>query len=261
MDEFHDTIWGYYRTHARPMPWRDAPTFYNVLISELMLQQTQVSRVEPKFVAFTQRFPSMIELAQAPLADVMSQWVGLGYNRRAKYLHEASRLIVKNGQPRGVAELVALPGVGKNTAAAIMNYAYNSATPFVETNIRTVYIESFFKGKVDITDRQILDLVTTTIDYEHPREWFWALMDYGAHLKASGLANTASSHHYRRQTPLAGSVRQMRGWIVRALAGGALSRARLTRQFGDDARFTGALSALQSEGLVTETNGTLHLTK
>lgn len=261
MDDFTARVWGYYHEHARTMPWRDAPTFYNVLVSEMMLQQTQVSRVVPKFMAFIEQFPTVLALAKAPQADVTKQWVGLGYNRRAKYLHDASKLIVQNGQPDNLDNLVKLPGIGKNTAAAIMNYVYNVPTPFIETNVRTVYTNYFFAGQMNITDSQIMELVVATIDRNNPREWFWALMDYGAHQKAEGNANLNASKHYKKQSALKGSVRQMRGWIITELASADTTATAMQSKFGDDWRYERALEALKKDGLISETHGILHLTK
>lgn len=261
MDEFKEQIWDYYRVNARAMPWRDKPTFYYVLVSEIMLQQTQVSRVLPKFQLFIERFPTMSDLASASLASVIEQWVGLGYNRRAKYLHEASKLVVSGAQPASLEAIVRLPGVGKNTAAAIMNYVYNTPVPFVETNIRTVYINYFFANQGDVTDAQILEKVAATIDRDNAREWFWALMDYGAYLKARGQASLSSSRHYKKQSPLDGSIRQLRGWIIAELSTGAMPLAQLQEKYGRDSRYKIALEGLKKDGLLELTGDILHLTK
>lgn len=141
--DFRSRVWDNYDHQRRAMPWRDDHSFYAVLVSELMLQQTQVTRVIPKFHEFMRRFPTIEILADAPLADVLIAWQGLGYNRRAKYLHEAAKAIVLCGVPQTRDELIALPGIGANTAGAIMAYAYNKPEAFVETNIRTVYLHEF----------------------------------------------------------------------------------------------------------------------
>lgn len=261
MNDFQEQVWSHYAAHARAMPWRSAPTFYHVLVSEIMLQQTQVQRVTPKFQAFIERFPTIADLAAAPLASVLEQWVGLGYNRRAKYLHDASQYVVTHGQPSTAKELALLPGVGKNTAAAMMNYVYNVATPFVETNIRTVYFNHFYAGQVDVTDTQIMDLVTKTMDMDNPREWFWALMDYGAYLKAHGLAQLTVSKHYKKQGTLMGSNRQMRGWIIKELAGGAITAVKLQRKYGRDPRYKAAVNGLKKDGLIIDVKGVVQLTK
>ena len=172
----------------RDMPWRQDTRPYYVLVSELMLQQTQVDRVIPKFEAFIKRFPSEKELAKAPLAEVLKQWQGLGYNRRAKFLHEAAKQIVELGEfPHDEAGLLALPGVGKNTAGAIRAYAYNQPAVFIETNVRAVYIHHFFADSDTVDDKDIRELLEETVDREYPRDFYWALMDYGTRLKKQGI--------------------------------------------------------------------------
>lgn len=260
MNEFKEVVWSYYHKNARVMPWRDDPSFYHVLVSEIMLQQTQVARVLVKYAEFLEQFPRIADLAAAPLAQVLTVWQGLGYNRRARFLHQAAKHIVETGQPNNLAGLMALPGVGHNTAAAIMNYAYEVPVPYVETNIRTVYFYHFFPNQVEVSDKQILALVEQTLDAEHPREWFWALMDYGAYLKSHGLGCIKTSKHYVKQAPLKGSVREVRGAIIRALAQQHYSLAQLKQVTPVDERFSKALSGLVRDGLVTKTGAYYHLT-
>src|ERR1700757_4849513 len=172
----------------RDMLWRRDTRAYYVLVSELMLQQTQVDRVIPKFEAFVRAFPDEQKLADATLGDVLRLWQGLGYNRRAKFLHEAAKRIVELGSfPSDEAELMALPGVGKNTAGAIVAYAFNKPALFIETNVRAVYIHHFFASHELVDDRDIRELLEKTIDRKHPREFYWALMDYGNYLKKQGV--------------------------------------------------------------------------
>ncbi len=259
--EFQEIVWKHARTLYRHMPWRDEPTLYNVLVSELMLQQTQVPRVLTKFAEFTHAFPTVEALAAAGLADVLRVWQGLGYNRRAKFLHEAAKHIVAHGEPKTRDELVKLPGVGANTAAAIMNYVYEVPTPFVETNIRTVYFYHFFRDRTNISDKELLSLVTQTIDHEQPREWFWALMDYGAELKRQGHGRLDMSKHYKKQPPLKGSVREVRGQILRELSRGNSDLKKFRHNLADDTRYQKALQGLLRDGLITEENRSYHLTK
>lgn len=259
--EFQEKVWGHYRAHGRQMSWRDFPTFYNVLVSEIMLQQTQVDRVRVKFQEFMERFPTIQDLAAAPLADVLRVWQGLGYNRRAKYLHEAAKVVASDQAPAHMDELVQLPGVGKNTAAAIMNYVYMVPTAFVETNIRSVYFEHFFEGEVEVSDSLVLARVEETMDREHPREWFWALMDYGSWLKKQGSGRLTMSRHYKKQSPLKGSLREMRGLIIKALASGDSNMNDLRQNSPNDGRFAPALRGLEQEGLITIQNDTVYLTK
>lgn len=233
----------------RPMPWRDQPTFYYVLVSELMLQQTQVARVLTKFSEFTTAFPDVQSLADAELTEVLRAWQGLGYNRRAQYLHRAAQAIAAGAPVTTLDDLVALPGIGVNTAGAIMNYAYQAPTPFIETNIRTVYLNHFFMDQTAVADRDILAVVEQTMDQANPRQWFWALMDYGSELKAQGKGKLSASRHYTKQSQFAGSLRQMRGEILRRYVGGQ-PLAEITAELQDDPRFAAALDGLRQDGLI-----------
>lgn len=248
----------------RAMPWREDTRPYYVLVSELMLQQTQVARVIPKFEAFIEAFPDERVLAKASLADVLRLWQGLGYNRRAKYLHDAAKMITNElgGEwPSTTEALMKLPGVGVNTAGAIMTYAYNKVSLFIETNVRTVYFFHFFDTQEAIKDKQIQDLLKETVDPEHPREFYWALMDYGSWLKANGVRNITMSHGYKKQSPLEGSVRQVRGRIIAELAEQDMSETQLKQKLEADNRFDTALQGLVRDSLVVHRSDILHLTK
>ncbi|HEX6258674.1 MAG TPA: hypothetical protein VFZ48_04295 [Candidatus Saccharimonadales bacterium] len=262
--EFQQQIWAFYSQNARTMPWRENPDPYWVMVSEIMLQQTQVDRVQPKFIVFMERFPSIRALAKAPLSDVLTVWSGLGYNRRAKFLWQAARQVIEQHQgvvPANLTELMALPGIGPNTAGAIMAYAFNEPVEFVETNIRTVLFHHFFENQEQVSDRELRVVVGALLDTEHPREWYWALMDYGAHLKKQSGGRLSQSKHYKKQSQFAGSVREMRGKIIRTLAPRSLGEFELRREVGADERFAPALAALLAEGLITRhNNGQLSLT-
>ena len=218
---FRRLIWDYYGQHRRDMPWREDTSPYSIFISEVMLQQTQVSRVRDKYVAFREAFPSFETLAEAPFAAVLSLWQGLGYNRRARYLHEAAKIVVDRhagALPREIEKLVELPGIGPNTAGSIATFAYQVAVPFIETNVRRVYIHHFFPAGAQVHDREVIALVARTLDKENPREWFWALMDFGTMLKAAVANPNRRSRHYTRQSRFEGSDRQIRGQVLRLLA-------------------------------------------
>lgn len=249
----------------RAMPWRDDTRPYYVLVSELMLQQTQVDRVIPKFQAFVAAFPDEQALATASLADVLTLWSGLGYNRRAKFLHEAAKKIVHDYDgafPDTEIELLTLPGVGKNTCGAIRVYAFNQPAIFVETNVRTVYFHHFFAGGDIVDDKQIATLLEQTIDHDHPREFYWALMDYGNWLKRNGAGRLQQSKHYKKQSALKGSVREIRGEIIKQLALADTTRTTLQTLVTYDARFEPALEGLIKDGLVMlYSDGRIHLTK
>jgi A/G-specific adenine glycosylase len=248
---FQATIWEYFRRHARDMPWRQDTRPYYVLVSELMLQQTQVSRVIPKFEQFIAQFPDEKTLAAAPLGDVLIAWQGLGYNRRAKFLHQAARQITQlECFPTTTTGLMQLSGVGANTAGAIMNYAFNQPVPFVETNIRTALIEHFYPDGDQVTEAEFRTLAEHAWDHESPREWAWALMDYGSYLKSQGRGRLTQVKQYKKQSPLKGSLREMRGRILQALSQQEMLDTHLRSTVEADDRYTRALSRLQADGLI-----------
>lgn len=262
MDEFRRLLAQRGEELYRSMPWREDTRPYYVLVSELMLQQTQVTRVVPKFEAFIARFPDEESLAHASLAEVIQLWQGLGYNRRAKFLHLAAQVIIEQFDgvfPSNVTDILQLPGVGKNTAGAILAYAFNQPAVYIETNIRTVYIHHFFADNFSVTDKEIEELVVATIDRDNPRRFYQNLMDYGTWLKASGVRNTTQSHHYKKQPPLKGSVREIRGQIVALLASGELSEASLRQALPHDERYAVALSGLIRDGLITQSHNRVRL--
>lgn len=248
--------------HGRDMPWRHRLRPYDIMVSEIMLQQTQVARVVPKFTAFLERFEDVASLAAAPLADVIAAWVGLGYNRRARYLQQAAKMVVHDfgGQfPATADQLQRLPGIGVNTAGAIMAYAYNQPAIFVETNIRTVYLHHFFADQTTVSDQAIRHLLELTIDRAAPRQWYWALMDYGSHLKATQPSQLARSRHYKKQARFEGSLRQLRGGLIRQLSQPVVDEQAWAKLVADD-RFERAVAGLLKDGLVERHNNELRLT-
>lgn len=258
---FLETLWEYYAAHGRgELPWRQPQpdgSFdpYRIMVSELMLQQTQVARVIPKYQAFLGRFPDAAALAAAELGDVLREWQGLGYNRRAKFLWQAAQAIAAAGFfPDTQAGLVSLPGVGVNTAGAIMAYAYDAPAVFVETNVRTVYIHHFFADRSDVTDKEVLALVERTLDREHPREFYWALMDYGTHLKTTVGNLNRASRHYARQSKFQGSRRQLRGAVIRTL-GETPQTAEALQATYPDPRLLEVLTELLAEKMIRQTDG------
>lgn len=260
--QFRETVWSYFRMHQRRMPWREDPQPYKVMVSELMLQQTQVSRVLPKFQQFMERFPNVQALAQTSLDNVLQAWSGLGYNRRAKFLHTAAQQVVSEfgGQiPAQLETLVRLPGIGTNTAGAILAYAYNRPVVFIETNIRSVYFHHFFADADYINDKELLPLLKQTLDREHPRQWYWALMDYGSYLKQTVGNNIARSKHYARQSKFEGSRRQLRGNIVRRLLSGPTNYEHLSAAVQDE-RLKQVIADLMREGFVLKQGSELRLT-
>lgn len=219
MNDLLHALRGYYRANRRDLPWRHTTDPYRILVSEMMLQQTQVERVTPFYIKFVRRYPSAKKLAAAKLSAVLQHWQGLGYNRRAKYLHMAARQIAERGFPRWVEDIEALPGVGRYTARAVAAFAFNEPVALIETNVRTVFIHHFFKRRKKVSDKAILPLVERALQESgmEPRDFYAALMDYGSHLKKSGIKVNVKSSHYSRQAPFAGSARQLRGAIMREL--------------------------------------------
>ena len=259
-DNFQVSLHDYYAAHGRhDLPWRlPAPNGsfnpYKIMVSELMLQQTQVARVIQKYHEFLSRFPDVTSLAAASLGDVLSSWSGLGYHRRAKFIWQAAQAIVSqhNGAvPTNQTDLVALPGIGPNTAGAILAYSFNRPVVFIETNIRSVYIHHFFKDKQTVKDSELIPLITATLDRTEPRQFYWMLMDYGSHLKKTVGNSARRSHHYTRQSPFAGSRRQIRGAIIRSLTLRPQSQAELATKLVD-ARLPAVLQELVSEGMIEQ---------
>lgn len=217
---FQEMTYYYYRHHGRHLPWRRTDNPYHVLVSEIMLQQTQVDRVLNKYGIFIQKFPDFCCLAKARLREVLQIWQGLGYNRRALALKRTAELVVNlfDGRlPANIDDLLSLPGVGKATAAAVVAFGFNQPVVLLETNIRTVFLYFFFKRRQNVPDAELLPLVEKTLDSPNPRVWYYALIDFGVMLKKRYQNPGRKSAHYVRQSQFEGSDRQIRGRIVRVL--------------------------------------------
>jgi A/G-specific adenine glycosylase len=224
---FQDIIRYHYHEHGRSFPWRETHNPYHILVSEVMLQQTQASRVVNKYKEFLEAFPDFAELAQAPLKDVLRIWQGLGYNRRALALRQTAREVAAqlDGRlPSDPEALQRLPGIGPYTAAAVAAIAFNRPTVFIETNIRTVFLSFFFNNTAHVTDRDIVPLIEATLDQNNPREWYYALFDYGAMIKRHQKDAPGTPYHV--QSAFKGSTREVRGNIIRLL----LSRESIPEQ-------------------------------
>lgn len=218
--EFKEFIWNFYRDNKRDFAWRNSHNPYYILVSEVMLQQTRTSRVVHKYEEFIAAFADFQALADASLRDVLGVWQGLGYYRRARFLHQLAQKVVNEYAgilPQDTKTLQTLPGIGPNTAASICAFAFNQPTVFIETNIRTVFIDSFFRDKTDITDKQLLPLITAALDSNNPREWYYALMDYGVFLKSQQVNPSRKSAHYTKQSKFEGSDRQIRAKILKTV--------------------------------------------
>jgi A/G-specific adenine glycosylase len=254
----------YYKKEGRShLPWRKTKDPYKILVSEVMLQQTQVDRVLPFYKNFLKAFPTVQALAKAPLSKVLKAWQGLGYNRRGKFLQLTAQAIVKTHAgrfPKTVSALQDLPGIGPYTAGAIATFAYNQPEIFIETNIRTVFLYFCFNPKIsrtvldtDISDRDILPLVGEALQKTklEPREFYAALMDYGSYLKKQGIKLNKQSKHYVKQSKFEGSARQLRGAILRELLKKSQTLSQLTKNLSRSAKEVSVeLKRLQAEGFV-----------
>lgn len=252
---FQREVYRLYKSLDRKLPWRKTTDPYKILVSEIMLQQTQAERVIPKYQEFLKRFSTIKSLASVPLSDVLSKWQGLGYNRRAKMLHECAQAVCRDhggSIPKNYEMLKSLPGIGPYTAGAIMTFAYNRPVSMIETNIRTVFLHHFFYGRRNVSDGELMCLIEKTLDRTNPREWYSALMDYGMLLKKEVRNINRRSKHYVKQSRFEGSDRQIRGKIIREL----LRQKPLTTQAlcelirKDGKRTQAQLLCLASEGLV-----------
>lgn len=251
---------GHYRRHRRDLPWRATRDPWRILVAEVMLQQTQISRVLGRYGAFLDAFPEPAALARAPLARALALWKGLGYNRRCLGLQRAAAMIVDRfgGRvPRSVEDLERLPGVGPYTARAVAAFAYGRPVAFIETNIRRAYLHWFFPARGRVHDRDILPLVERTLDRRRPREWFNALMDYGSWLAGQVDNPNRRSAHHARQAPFEGSRRQLRGRALALLLDGRSRRAEtVARAIGcPRGRLAPILEELAAEGFLAVRRG------
>lgn len=217
--KFKKLVYNYYRKSGRHnLPWRKTHDPYEILVSEIMLQQTQVSRVLKKYKEFLNTFPTAAALAKASVGDVLKIWQGLGYNRRALNLKRACEIVEKDFKgkfPDTIAHLESLPGIGQSTRGAIMAFAYNIPTVFIETNIRAIYIHHFFPQKNKVSDKELLPIIEKTLDKHNPRDWYYALMDYGVHLKQTLPNPSRKSKHHIKQSQFKGSNREVRSKILK----------------------------------------------
>jgi len=254
--EFQKEVLAYYTKNGRhTLPWRKTRDPYAVLVSEIMLQQTQVDRVIPYFERWMRKFSTTQKLAKAPLSDVLKEWSGLGYNRRAKLLRECAKEIVEKHSgkiPKDFAALVALPAIGPYTAGAIRAFAFDEKEVFIETNIRAALIYHFFPKSQKVDDKKLTPILKECLLHtESAREWYSALMDYGAHIKKTNPNPSRRSKHHTRQSKFEGSLRQYRGIILRRLLSGALKESALLEVDVEQSYFMEqALRDLHREGLI-----------
>lgn len=213
-------VWAEGRRLYRALPWRNINDPYAVMVSEIMLQQTQVARVEKYWQRFLALFPTLDALASAETPLVLEMWQGLGYNRRALALKRTAEICSAEYEgklPESPEELLALPGIGKATAGGILAFAYRKPALYLETNVRTVFIHELFPGREEVSDKEIEPHVQRTCSAEDPRAWYYALLDYGNYLKATLPNPSRRSKHHAKQSKFEGSRRQKRAELVRFL--------------------------------------------
>lgn len=272
---FQKKVYTHYTVHGREFPWRKTTNAYHIWLSEMMLQQTQTDRVIEYYKKFLREYLSVKELAAASLSDIIKLWQGLGYNRRAKFLHHTAIEVVTgyNGKfPRTIEKLESLPGIGHYTARAIMAFAYNEPVVFIETNIRSVFIHEFFsvesslqlssriksrtgsyKGERVIDDKTLLPLIEQTLDAKNPREWYQALMDYGAHIKKQYPNPNRRSKQHVVQSRFKGSNREVRGGVLRALSEKPMTELQLVSELDfDKKRILISIEQLYKEDMISK---------
>ncbi len=225
---FIEKVWYEGKRLYRDLPWRGIDDAYAVLVSEVMLQQTQVARVERFWSEFLRLFPSIDALASAETSLVLEMWQGLGYNRRALALQRCAQqcsLHYGGKLPQTREELLALPGIGSATAGGVMAFAYNKPGLYLETNVRTVFLHEFFSGQERVSDKTLEPYVISTCSEDNPRGWYYALLDYGSYLKKILPNPSRKSKHYAKQSAFEGSRRQKRAELVRIV----LAKPHITR--------------------------------
>lgn len=233
ISEFQKEILTYYKHNKRIMPWRDISNPYKIFISEMMLQQTQVERVKIKYSEFIKKFPTLKLVAQAEKNEVLKIWQGLGYNRRALFIKRTCEEIISKHSgvfPKDFQTLQTLPGIGPSTAGALCAFAYNQPVFFIETNIRAVILHFFFKDKKNVSDKEIMNILKKVMPPRSdrceslgrsvtPRDWYYALYDYGTFLKKTLGKRKVELHkkskHYNKQSKFEGSFRQKRAQVLR----------------------------------------------
>lgn len=261
LDLFRSSILDFHAHHGRRFAWRETSDPYRILLSEVMLQQTQTSRVEPKYEQFLSLWPDFSSLAKAPLDELLFHWKGLGYNRRALNLRKSAALTEQWGWtiPPDEKAISSLPGVGKATTAALLAFAYQMQSIYLETNIRRVLLTCFYPEAEHVKDKELEQLLALLVaGIEDVKSWYYALMDYGVLLKALlPNANTRSAH-YTRQSAFENSNRQIRGQLIHLLADTGAKDSReivsILSRF-DEERILSCLADLQKEGFVQECGG------
>ncbi len=270
IEQFQKTVWDFYKTNKRDFPWRQTTDPYKILVSEIMLQQTQAPRVVDYYQKWLKRFPDFKTLARAKFSEIYPYWQGLGYNRRAFNLQKAAQKAVQEygGKlPADVGRLEDFPGIGPYTARAVSIFSFNTPIVCIETNIRRVFIHHFFFDRRSlgeggsesklVTDQEILKLAERALPAGKARQWHWALMDYGSHLKTVTENPNRRHKNYSIQPKFEGSLRQIRGATLRILSRESADAKTLTARIKkatnqDKKRIRTVIAALEKEELIKQ---------
>ncbi|NHJ05060.1 MAG: Fe-S cluster assembly protein HesB [Candidatus Heimdallarchaeota archaeon] len=214
INSFQEKIFDWWKKNKRNLPWRNTTDPYYIMISEIMLQQTQVTRTIEKYLLFIEKYPKIVDLANAPTADVLKMWSGLGYNRRAIWLQEAAKQLLELEEfPKKSEELIKLKGIGPYTSKSILIFAFNSDIATVDTNIRRILIAEGFADETT-SEKELFSIAEKLLPKSKSRDWHNALMDYGAlYLTAvnTGIKPTSTQTRFKH------SNRFHRGKIVKHL--------------------------------------------
>ena len=279
MSTFAAAVLDWYDSNRRQLPWRDVDDPYLVLVSEIMLQQTQVSRVVPMFSSFVARWPTIGDLAAASRADVLRAWQGLGYNRRAVALHNAAQAVVERHGgviPHDLDALRALPGVGEYTARAVLAFGFGDDVAPVDTNVRRVISRGI--AGAPLTGRALQAAADAAVPRGRGRDWSAALMDVGSrfcgatarcgecpltvHCAWSGVgADPAAAGKRTPPETFAGSTRFHRGRLLDALRVRPVARHDLAfaAHIDDGERLETLVAGLLADGLAEWDGETLRL--
>ncbi|MFZ2025313.1 MAG: hypothetical protein WAV51_03460 [Microgenomates group bacterium] len=251
--QFQTTILTWWKNHRRELPWRKTHDPYKILVSEIMLQQTQVSRGLPKYIEFTNRFPTVESLAHASTGEILRMWKGMGYNRRALYLQNTAKKVVLeyNGKfPNTEQQLTAFPGLGTYTARAIMVFAFKIDIAMVDTNIRQI-ITHFFFDDIPQTEKVIQKFADQLVPKGKSWEWHQALMDYGA----LALERNRKRIVKKKSKPFKETNRYFRGRLLDLVYETQWKEADLTsemvKKFGKDEEFIEQIiKGMSKDGLI-----------
>lgn len=258
--KFRRIVLSFYDNSAREFPWRETRDPYRILVSEVMLQQTQTSRVEERYPEFLRKFPTVRVLARAPQSEVLAMWQGMGYYRRARNLHRAAIVVCEEHGgvvPEDFKSLRRLPGVGDYTAAAVSAFAFNKPVAMIETNIRAVYLYAWYPDMRDVTDKELLSHIERTMDTKRARDWFYALMDFGVALKKARPGIHERSKHHVKQSAFEGSDRQLAARVLKAVLAAKSPISVKSMDLGlaiDQARLMKAVERLERDKLITRTS-------